>query len=159
MLRHGRERRTDRFAHGQEFLRKQGGDPVFAADDRILETLGQRLRDVVAQRRDEMNPIRTQARCEHWHRENPPRPESQLFGHHPHEVAIAQHVGATHIEYAASHGRLGQRCDQIADDIAHRNGLARRAHPSRRAHEGQAFDEITQNLEGCRAGPDDHGGP
>ena len=46
----------------QEFLRNQFCDPVFAADDRILETLGQRLRNVVTQRRDEMDPIGTQAR-------------------------------------------------------------------------------------------------
>src|SRR5678815_847597 len=60
--------RSDCVPNREQFLRYEFCNLIFAADNRILESLRQRLCNVVAERRDQVDPIRTQARRQYWNR-------------------------------------------------------------------------------------------
>ena len=51
------------FADAQKFLRNQTSNAIVATDDWILESFRQRTRNGVTERRDQLDPVRTQTWC------------------------------------------------------------------------------------------------
>ena len=90
----------DGLANGEEFLRNDFCNAVFAGDDGVLQPFGERAGDTFAERRDEMNPIGAEERSEDRKRNDDAAREMQLFRHDVHDFAIAEDFGAADVEDA-----------------------------------------------------------
>lgn len=75
-----------------------------------------------------------------------------------HHLLVREHVGTADVEGAADLGRHGGAADEVAQDVADRDGLDARADPAGGDHDGEAFGQVAQHFEGGRAGTDDDGG-
>ena len=74
-----------------------------------------------------------------------------------HHLAVGQHIWAADVEGAAHVGRHRGRTDEVAQHVAHRDGLDAVVDPARRDHGGQPLREVAHHLEGRAARPEDDG--
>lgn len=130
----------------------------FAADNGILEAFGERLADGVAKRGDEVDPVGTELGREKGKGDDPTGRKGKFFRHDRHDLAVGKDFRAADIVCLAGGFSDSEAAGEVADDIAHGDGLARRADPFRRDHDGEAFDEVSEDFKRRRAGTDDHGG-
>ncbi len=158
VLRDFDERGGDGLLDGEEGLGDERADGVFAANNGVFEAFGERFANVIGQRRDQVDPIRTEFGREERERDNDAGPEFEFSGHDGHDLAVGEDFGATDVVGLTGGGGVGQASGQIADDVANGDGLALGGDPFGRDHDGEAFDQIAEDFKRRRAGTDDHGG-
>src|SRR5208337_2863727 len=98
-------------------------DPVLAAHYRVSESLCQRFCYLVAERRDEMNPVGTQTWSQDRDGDDPTSFQTEFLRHDTHDVAIAERLGTADIKDATRGLGGGQRSGQIPDHISDGNRL------------------------------------
>ena len=148
----------DGLANGEQFLWNNFRDAVLARYDWVFQSFGERAGDVVAERGDEVNPIRTQKRRQDRNRNDDAAAKVQLFGHDVHDLVVRENFRAADVEDAGGSFRMFECAGEVAEDVANGDGLARSANPLGRDHDGKSLDEVAENLERGGAGADDHRG-
>jgi len=129
---------------------------IVAAYDAVSQPLGERTGDAVADRSNQVNPQRAEARSQDRYRQDGAAPKVKRVAHRVHQLSIRQYVRPADIQRAADGFRSLQACDEIMEDVADSDRLTLGMHPARRYHDRKSFDEVTQYLERCRAGADNH---
>ncbi|CAM5717055.1 hypothetical protein SALBM217S_02633 [Streptomyces griseoloalbus] len=161
-LPHARQRQPQRLVEGQ---RPAGGvrhvprDVVLTAHHLVAQRLGERPGDTGGHRGDQPDPVARQPGGEHRHRHDDPPAQTGDLGVAAHHVAVRQHVRAADVEGPVDVGRHRGRGDQVAQHVAHRDGLGTGVHPAGRDHHGQPLGQIAQHLERRRPRADDDGRP
>ena len=151
------DRGLDRFRDAEATVRHEPLRVVVAAHHAIAKALRKRLGDAGSERRDEVDPQRTEPRREdrHGDHEAPAKPEG--LGHLPHDLRVAPDVRAADVDGAPGGGGSLERGDQVVQHVAHRDRLRLGSDPPRRDHHRKALDEVAHDLERRGARADDHG--
>jgi hypothetical protein len=85
--------------------------------------------------------------------------QAALLGHHVHQLAVREDVGAADVERAADGvGHAEARC-QVVQHVADGDRLALGGDPVRRDHHRQPVHEVAEDLERRRAAAEDHRRP
>jgi hypothetical protein len=112
--------------------------------------------DFVAQRRHQVNPIRTQAGGEDRHRDDPAARKSEFLSHDAHDVAVAKCLTPADVKNTADGFRCRQDANQVIEHILDGDGLAAGCDPLWRDHHWQTLNQIAKNLERRRTRANDH---
>ena len=107
--------------------------------------------------RNQVNPVRGQVRREHGHRDHEAAQAADLRvdGHH---LAVRHDVGAADLDGLPRAFRHRRRGNQVVEDVADRDWLDTRVHPSRAHHDRHPLGEVAHHLERQAARADDHRG-
>lgn len=138
-------------------VRDVPGDVVLPAHHLVPQRLGERPRDGGGHGRHEAHPVAGQAGREHGHRQDEATRQTRHGGVTEHHVAVREHLRPADVEGPADVRGHAGAADQGAQHVPDGDGLDPGVHPARSDHDGQAFGEVAQHLEGGRAGADDHG--
>ena len=116
----------------------------------------ERVTHVTVDRRDEIDPVRRQARGEVGNVDDRAGGQAAHPGIRRDHLAVGGDLGSADLVHA---GIDDERAHEVVDEIACGDGLDPGVHPAGAHHEGQPFGEVPQHLERDAAAADHHGGP
>ncbi len=152
------QRRFDRGFDAQAITRHQSHRIVVPANGAVLQSFGQWSGDAAADRRHQTDPEAAEVRSQNGNRQDDSATQFQFLRHHLHDIAIRHDVGAADVQGLAGRFFHIQTSDEVAKDIANRDGLGFGFDPLGSDHDRQTLHQVTQRFKGCGPGADDHRG-
>ena len=122
-------------------------DVVLLADDLVDEALHQGPGDAAGNGRDQTHPVTRQRWSQQRKGCDTARFQTgglRVRGHH---LPVGQDVRSADVESAVHFGGHGRRSHEVAQDVAHRDGLDPGVHPAGGDHDRQSLGEIAEHLE------------
>ncbi len=151
------DRQPQRVRKRQRIEPEPGGRFRVSHDDLGPQSFDEGPGDARRHGRDEVDPVRTQPRCQDGYRDHQPAQAAHPRVR-PHHVAVGQDIGAADLDDAGHLGML-ERPDQVVEDVGDPDRLAACADPAGRDHHRQPLGQVAKDLERRTARADDHRGP
>ncbi len=129
------------------------------ADDGIAQTFGQGPGDGRRNRRNQVNPVGTQAGRKKGNREDDPLAQAGFFGIDLKKPPVADHFRASDIIGLSQDLLMLQAALQVIEDVPNPDGLGLGVYPARGNHDGQPLHQVAENFKGNASGAQDHGRP